>query len=52
MNSFKNNNSSLIIIEGHLEHITYFNPETQYTIGRLKPPNQAAGSPWSVIWQA
>jgi exodeoxyribonuclease V alpha subunit len=43
MNSFKNNNSSLIIIEGHLEHITYFNPETQYTIGRLKPPNQAAG---------
>ena len=43
MNSFKKNNSSLITIEGHLEHITYFNQETQYTIARLKTPNQAAG---------
>lgn len=43
MNSFKKNNASLITIEGHLEHITYFNEETQYTIARLKTPNLAAG---------
>jgi len=42
MNSFKKNNSSLITIEGHLEHITYFNEETQYTIARLKTPSPAA----------
>ena len=30
-------------IEGHLEHITYFNEKTQYTIGRLKTPSVAAG---------
>ena len=35
------NNSSMTTIEGHLEHITYFNEETQYTIARLKPPNLA-----------
>ena len=32
----------MITIEGHLEHITYFNEETQYTIARLKTPNAAA----------
>ncbi len=42
MNSYKKNNSSLITIEGHLEHITYFNEETQYTIARLKTPSPAA----------
>ena len=29
-------------IEGHLEHITYFNEETQYTIARLKTTNPVA----------
>ena len=33
----------MITLEGHLEHITYFNEETQYTIARLKTPNPAAG---------
>jgi exodeoxyribonuclease V alpha subunit len=43
MNSYKKKNASLITIEGHLEHITYFNEETQYTIARLKTPHAAAG---------
>ncbi len=43
MNSYKKNIPPLITIEGHLEHITYFNQETHYTIARLKAPNQAAG---------
>ena len=43
MNRYKKNNASLITIEGHLEHITYFNEETQYTIARLKTPHPAAG---------
>ena len=29
-------------IEGHLEHITYFNEETQYTIARLKTTHPTA----------
>ena len=43
MNSYQKNNSALITIEGKLEHITYHNEETQYTVARLKPPNLAAG---------
>ena len=43
MNSYQKNNASLITIEGNLEHITYYNEETQYTVARLKPPNLAAG---------
>ncbi len=43
MNSSKKNKASLITIEGNLEHITYHNEETQYTVARLKPPNLAAG---------
>jgi exodeoxyribonuclease V alpha subunit len=42
MNPNKKINSSLITIEGHLEHITYFNAETQYTIARMKISNPAA----------
>jgi exodeoxyribonuclease V alpha subunit len=29
-------------IEGQIEHITYFNEKTQYTIARLKPSNLSA----------
>jgi len=43
MNSYKKNNSSLITIEGKLEHITYYSEETHYTIARLKTLNPAAG---------
>ena len=43
MNSYQKNDASLITIEGNLEHITYFNKETQYTVARLKPPNLAGG---------
>jgi exodeoxyribonuclease V alpha subunit len=43
MNSYQKNNASLITIEGNLEHITYFNKETQYTVARLKPPHLAGG---------
>jgi len=42
MNSFKKKIPRLVTIEGQLEHITYFNEETQYTIARLKASNQAA----------
>ena len=42
MNPYNKNDASLITIEGHLEHITYFNQDTQYTIARLKTSNPAA----------
>ena len=37
------NNAPLLTIEGHLEHITYSNAQTQYTVARLKPL-RAAGA--------
>ena len=43
MISDKKNSSSMITIEGRLEHITYFNEETQYTVARMKTANPAAG---------
>ena len=43
MNSNQKNNASLITIEGNLEHITYFNKETQYTVARLKPRHLTGG---------
>jgi len=43
MNSYKKNRPPLLTIEGHLEHITYFNEETRYTVARLKPSNLTAG---------
>jgi len=42
MISNKKNNTSLASIDGHLEHITYFNEDTQYTVARLKTSNPAA----------
>jgi len=35
------NNSQVLTLEGHLEHITYVNPETQYTIAKMKTANLA-----------
>jgi exodeoxyribonuclease V alpha subunit len=35
MKAIKSKYSNLITIEGHLEHITYFNKETHYTVARL-----------------
>ena len=43
MNSYQKNNASLITIEGNLEHITYLNKETQYTVARFKPPHLTSG---------
>ena len=43
MNSYQKNNASLITIEGNLEHITYTNKETHYTVARLKPPHLTSG---------
>ncbi len=40
-------NSSLLTIEGHLEHITYSNPQTRYTVARLKP--LSAAGPVTVV---
>lgn len=31
------NNAALLTIEGHLEHITYRNPQSRYTVARLNP---------------
>ncbi|MBE9544817.1 MAG: ATP-dependent RecD-like DNA helicase [Proteobacteria bacterium] len=42
MNFHKKNNFSPLTIEGHLEHITYFNEDTHYTIARLKPAGLTA----------
>ncbi len=42
MNPYNKNNASLITIEGHLEHITYYNQDSQYTIARMKTSNPAA----------
>ena len=42
MTLHKKNNSPLLTIEGHLEHITYFNEDTHYTIARLKPAGLTA----------
>ena len=35
----KSKNPNATTIEGHLEHITYFNEETHYTIAKMKPSN-------------
>ena len=43
MISYQKSKTSLITIEGYLEHITYFNEETRYTVARLKPSHLAAG---------
>lgn len=43
MNSYRKTNSTVVTIEGHLEHITYFNKETHYTVARLKTSNLNAG---------
>jgi exodeoxyribonuclease V alpha subunit len=43
MNSFKKINSALVTIEGLLEHITYSDKETHYTVARLKTANLASG---------
>jgi exodeoxyribonuclease V alpha subunit len=42
MKNTKAKYTSATTIEGHLEHITYFNEETHYTIARLKPSNLSA----------
>ena len=42
MKNTKAKYTSAMTIEGHLEHITYFNKETHYTIARLKPSNLSA----------
>jgi exodeoxyribonuclease V alpha subunit len=39
----RKNTSRPISLEGHLEHIAYFNKENHYTIARLKPSNLTAG---------
>ena len=41
MAKYKKDNSSLIILEGHLERITYFNKDTHYTVARFKRANPA-----------
>jgi exodeoxyribonuclease V alpha subunit len=41
--SKKNNSSSFLTLEGHLERITYFNEANHYTIARLKPSNLDTG---------
>ena len=42
MTFHKKINSPFLTLEGHLERITYFNEDTHYTIGRLKPVNLGA----------
>jgi len=36
MTDYKNQKSSLLTLEGHLERVTYFNEATHYTIARLR----------------
>jgi exodeoxyribonuclease V alpha subunit len=42
MISIEKNTCSLTTIEGHLEHITFTNPETNYTVAHLKTTNPVA----------
>ena len=47
MKSKNNNSSSRIVLEGHLEHITYHNKENNYTVAKLSVDQ--ARNPMTII---